>query len=246
MTKPFSAVLCLTFSVAFALSACKPKPGEPTAAQKAEAAAAAAGTTAPAAAPAAAPATAPAQASSTAVADLDKIAVIAKPLPPFPFIDYPPVVPEGMRFTDESDFDQVAVIVGGKAHMVEGRVKLTNFHLDDAKISEFQARRDYTKAALDMGGVKVNTVVPNDDAFYDANGAGGDSEEQLKLRSSLQKKLRYESNHSYDAYFLPTATGRKWLVLMINDSDVRLFAIEEKSAASSVKLVASAAPVRLQ
>ena len=218
--------------VVVALTACKPKMGEPTAEQLA-AAAAAAGT--PVAPPA--PAAAPAQASSMAVADLDKMAVIAKPLPPFPFIDYPPVVAEALRSTDESDFDQVAVIVGDKVHLVEGRFKVSRFGLTDANISAFQARRDYTRAALDMGGIKVNTVAPSTDGFYAANGVGGDANEQLSARASLVKKLRYAPNFSYDVYFMPTATGRKWLVLMMNDSQVHLFAIEEKTVGSSVKLV---------
>ena len=240
------AALCLTISAAFALSACKPKPGEPTAAQKAEAAAAAAPVAAPAAAVApvapVAPVTAAATASSAAIADLDKIAVIAKPLPPFPFIDYPASVGEAFQNTTESDFDQVNVIVGDKLHTVEGRVKLSRFDLSDAKISAFQAKRDYTKAVLDMGGVKVNTVTPDDEAFWAANGAAGEATDARgKLRYDIEKKLRYESNHSYETYFLPTATGRKWLVLMFNDSHVRLFAIEEKTAGSSVKLVAAAA-----
>ena len=236
--KPFPAAVCLTLSMALALSACKPKPGEPTEEQKAAAAAAAAGTPAPAAAPvAAAPAAAvQAQASSAAIADLDKIAVIAKPLPPFPFIDFPQSVGEAFQGVDQSDFDQVSVIVGNKVHTVEGRTKLSRFDLSDAKLSEFQVKRDYTKAVLDMGGVKVNTAMPHEDAFYAANGLGADSEAIQKQRWDLDKKLKYESNFGYDVYFMPTATGRKWVVLMISDSKVRIFAIEEKTAPSSVKL----------
>ncbi len=237
--------LVLTLSATFALSACKPKPGEPTAEQQAAAAAAAA-PAAPAPAPAAvaAPAAAPAPVASNAaaVADLSKIAVIAKPLPPFPYIDYPASVDEAHRSTQESDFDQAGVIVGDKLLMVEGRVKLTDFDLKHANISEFQAKRDYAKAALDMGGVKVNTVGPRDDAFFAANGMAERSDAVDKLRYDSEKKMRYESgSDSYEVYFFPTATGRSWLVLMINDSQVRILAVEEKTAASSVKLVAAAA-----
>lgn len=239
------AALLLTLGIALSLSACKPKPGEPTAQTQAAAAAAtaAAPATAPAptTAPVTAPAAAPAQASAAAIAELDKIAVIAKPLPPFPFIDYPAIVHEALRSTDESDFDQISVIVGNKLHTVEGRFKRSVFSLDDAKISEFQAKRDYTKAVLDMGGVKVNTAMPHDEAFYEANGMGGEATDARgQLRYDLDKKTKYEAAHTYDVYFLPTATGRKWLVLMISDDKVRLLAVEEKTAASSVKLAALA------
>ena len=242
MSKPFKAALCLTLSVAFALSACKPKPGEPTAEQKA---AAAAGTPAPAAATVAAPApaaAAPAQSSATAIADLNKIAVIAKPLPPFPYIDYPAAVDEGSRETIQSDFDQVGVVVGDKMLLVEGRMKISGFKLRDANISAFQAKRDYTKAILDMGGVKVNTTLPEGDTFYAANGMGGDRTDAVdQKRYELAKKLHYQGVESYDVYFLPTPAGRRWVVLMITDEAMRVLALEEKSTASSVKLVAAAA-----
>jgi OOP family OmpA-OmpF porin len=245
MTFSTKTALVMTLGVAFALTACKPKPGEPTAEQQAAAAAAAApaaAAPAPAAvvAPAAAPA--PAAASSAAIADLSKIAVIAKPLPPFPYIDYPASAHEALRSTEQSDFDQAGVIVGNKLLMVEGKVKLSEFTLRDANISEFQAKRDYTKAALDMGGVKVNTVGPHDDAFYAANGMGERSDAVDQQRYDAGKKTWYEGgSDSYDVYFFPTATGRSWLVLMINDSQVRILAIEEKTAGSSVKLISSAA-----
>ena len=178
MKTPSKTALCLTLGLAFALTACKPKMDEPTAEQKAAAAAAEQPATAAvvAPAPAAAPAAAPAQSSSTAIADLSKIAVITKPLPPFPFVDSPPAVDKYSREVEESDFDQLGVVVGDRLHLVEGRFRFVRFDLDAAKISEFQAKRDYTKAALDMGGVKVNTVLPNSEEFYIANGMNGDSE----------------------------------------------------------------------
>ena len=245
MSHPFKAALCLAISLAFALSACKPKPGAPTAEQKAAAAAAAAGTPVPAAAPVAAPAAtaaAPAQSSAAEIADLNKIAVIAKPLPPFPYIDYPPAVDESARNTVQSDFDQVGVVVGNKMLLVEGRMKLSGFKLRDANISAFQAKRDYTKAVLDMGGVKVNTTLPEGDAFYAANGMGGERTEAVdQKRYELGKKLHFQGSESYDVYFLPTAAGRRWVVLMIADDSMRVLAVEEKTTASSVKLVAAAA-----
>ncbi len=247
MTYFSKTAVFLTLGIALSLTACKPKLAAPDIAPKPEAAAAAAPVPAPVAAPTttpaptAAPAAVHAQPGASAVADLDKIALVTKPLPPFPFIDYPPHLHKALQYTDESDFDQLAVVVGDKLHMVEGRFRAIRFSLGDAKISAFQAKRDYTRAALDMGGVKVNTVLPKSDAFYAANGLDGTSDDADKARFDLNKKTKYESNHTYDAYFFPTASGRKWLVLMFGDSDMRVLSIEEKTTGSSVKLVAAAA-----
>ena len=220
------AALCLTITAAVTLSACKPKPGEPTAEQKA-AAAAAAGTPAPAAAPAPVAAPTPV-AAPVVVADvsaLQKIAALVKPLPPFPYINFPSSLKEGDQRVEDAAFDQVSVVVGDKLHTVEGRVRESFFYLDDAKLSAFQAKRDYTKAALDLGGVKVNTVEPSDEKFHAEY--GGDDK--------VREKLHYESGHSYDVYYLPTATGRQWMVLMFGTSKVYMLAIEEKTAESSIK-----------
>ncbi|NHZ40145.1 OmpA family protein [Massilia aquatica] len=158
---------------------------------------------------------------------------MAKPLPPFPFIDYPDTVPEKRQRTEESDFDQLHVLVGNKVHTIEGRFRKSVFDLSDAKISRFQAQRDYSKAAQELGGVKVNTVNPDEDAFDKANDGKG---------YELRKKLDYPgASYSYETYFLPTPTGRKWLVLMVSDSSVRMHAIEEKQTGSSVKMVTAAA-----
>jgi OOP family OmpA-OmpF porin len=230
MTFSTTSTLVLTLSLAVALSACKPKPGEPTAEQKAAAAAAAAGQPAPAATPAPAPAAAPAPVPAVVadVSALAKIAVLTKPLPPFPFIPFPSSLKENDQHVEDAAFDQVSVVVGDKLHTVEGRVRESLFYLDDAKLSAFQAKRDYTKAALDLGGVKVNTLEPADDAFHAAN--GGDDQV-----SEVRKKLRFESGLSYDVYYLPTATGRQWIVLMFGPSKVNMLAIEEKTQESSLK-----------
>ncbi|HEX8610108.1 MAG TPA: OmpA family protein [Telluria sp.] len=235
MTKQLNAALCLSISLAFALTGCKPKPAAAPVEAPVASAPAVVAPVAPAQAPVAAtptPAPTVAPGATSAGADLDKIAVISKPLPPFPFINYPTTVGEAFQGTTESDFDQLHVIVGNKMHTIEGRFRLIGFDLSQAKISKFQAERDYTRAALDMGGVKVNTVTPGDDNFVAAH--GGDS-------YNLDKKLKFHGNSSsYDVYFLPTPTGRKWLVVMVNDGGVRIISIEEKQTGSSVNIVTSA------
>ncbi|MDQ1834338.1 OmpA family protein [Massilia scottii] len=236
MTKQFNAALCLSISLAFAVTGCKPKPPAAPAETPVASAPAVVAPAAPAPAPApvaaATPTPTPAADSTGTGADLDKIAVITKPLPPFPFIDYPATISENERTTTESDFDQVHLIVGNKVHPVEGRFRLISFNLSKAKISKFQAQRDYTKAAVDMGGVKVNTTTPDDDKFVEAH--GGD-------RYALDKKLNFHGNSSsYDVYFVPTPTGRKWMLIMINDGGVRILSIEEKQTGSSVNMVTAA------
>ncbi len=237
MKKPVYAAAWLSVCLALAITGCKKTettaPADVTVVAAPAAPAAAPAPAATGAAPAAAPST-PAVGASGAdpIADLAKIPVITKPLPPFPYIDYPASVHEAHQNTTEQNFDQVHVIVGDKLHPVEGKYKSIRFNMKDANISEFQARRDYTKAALDLGGVKVNTVDPQNEAFVAANGGQW---------MDIAKKLRWDINHSYDVYFLPTPTGRKWLVLMITDGYVRIISLEEKQEASSVKLVTAAA-----
>lgn len=237
MIIPSNTALVASLVVACALAGCKQKSEDsPAPAVITAPAAVAPATTAAGAAVASAPAAPIAlagQQDAVAIeAELTKIPVISMALPPFPFIDYPANLHPAHHFTTEHELDQVSLIVGDRLHTVEGKVKYSSFSLGTAKISEFQARRDYTKAALDMGGVKVNKLRPDEGAFIAAN--GGDE-------SVLIDKTKFSNAHSYDVYFLPTSTGRKWLVLMMSDSRVRIIAIEEKQVATSVKLVPAAA-----
>ncbi|CUI07909.1 OmpA family protein [Massilia antarctica] len=229
MTKQRNAALCLSISLAFAFTGCKPKaPVEPVPAPVASA-------PAPAAPPAVvqAPlAATPPPVSASADVDLDKIAVISKPMPPFPFVDYPENIGESKQQTKASDFDQLHLIVGNKVQAVEGRFRRLVFELADAKVSRFQAQRDYAKAALDMGGVKINTSMPKDEAFQKVNGVFNDA---------MAKTLDYPNeNYSYESYFFPTPTGRKWMLIMANENSVRVTSIEEKQTASMVKMVTAA------
>lgn len=226
MIKQTSTVLSLSLALAFA-AGCQPKADAPPPPP----AVAAPPVPAPAAA-APAPASKAAAPAPSAAVDLDKIAISTVALPPFPFIDYPAGITAKQRAGGESAFDQTSIIVGNQLHTVEGRFKITEFSNADAGISRFQATRDYNKAALDLGGVKVNTVAPDDKGFIDAN--GGDF-------IPINKKLRAQLRHSYDAYLIPTAAGRNWIVVMVSDGATRILSIEEEQAASSVKLVSAEA-----
>ncbi|MDQ1834339.1 OmpA family protein [Massilia scottii] len=233
MTKQRNAALCLSILLAFAVTGCKPKPPVESVPAPVPAPVASAPAPPPVVAQAQAPAAAtPPVSVSADVVDLDQIAVISKPMPPFPFVDYPENIGEQKQQTKASDFDQLHVIVGNKVQAVEGRFRRMVFDLADAKVSRFQALRDYAKAATDMGGVKVNTSKPKDDAFEKVNGAFTDA---------MAKKLDYPNeNYSYETYFFPTPTGRKWMLIMANDNSVRVTSIEEKQTASMVKMVTAA------
>jgi OOP family OmpA-OmpF porin len=237
MTLHRNAALCLSLSLALAVAGCKPKDPVPPPP--------AASTPAPVAAPAAAPvpvpvpvpvpAPAPAPAASAAASDgvdLGQIALIDKPLPPFPFVDYPDKVVKEKQQTKASEFDQLHLIVGNRIEPVEGRFRRIAFELADAGISRFQAQRDYAKAATDMGGVKVNTSKPKDEAFQKVNGPYTDA---------MAKTLDYPNeNFSYDSYVFPTASGRKWMLIMASENSLRVTTIEEKQTASVVKMVTAA------
>ncbi|WP_167226592.1 OmpA family protein [Massilia rubra] len=229
MTKQLNAALCLSISLVFAITGCKPK--EPVAAPPPPSAPAP--VVAPPAAPAPVAATPPpADAGASAGVDLDKMAVIDKPMPPFPFVDYPDNVGKEKQNTKASEFDQLHLVVGNKIHTVEGRFRRIEFELAAAGISRFQGQRDYAKAAADMGGVKVNTTTPKDDVFEKMNGV---------LNDAMSHKLDYpNANYSYDTYFFATPSGRKWMLIMANDDKVRVISIEEKQAASVVKMVTAA------
>lgn len=222
MTTHRHAALCLSISLALVLAGCKPKaPAEPPPPANVQT---------PAPAPAVpAPVAPAASAAPEAGFDLAAVAVISKPLPPFPFVDYPDSIVKEKQQTKASEFDQLHVIVGDKIEPVEGRFRRIAFDLADAGISRFQAQRDYAKAALDMGGVKVNTSKPKDQAFSKVNGP---------LTDAMARTLDYPNeNYSYDTYFFPTPSGRKWMLIMASENSVRVTSIEEKQTASVVKMV---------
>lgn len=221
-------LLCLSLPLAFAIAGCKPKEAVPPPAPVVSAPA-----PAPPSVAAPAPATPPpVAAGDPADVDLDKLAVIDKPMPPFPFVDYPENIVKEKQTTKASDFDQLHVIVGNKIVAVEGRFRTIGFELADAGISRFQAQRDYARAATDMGGVKVNASMPKDDAFQKVSGTYNDA---------MREKLNYSGeNYSYESYYFPTPGGRKWMLIMVSQERARITSIEEKQTASVVRMVTAA------
>ncbi|QNA99783.1 OmpA family protein [Massilia sp. Se16.2.3] len=150
---------------------------------------------------------------------------------PFPYVDYPPTVHQAFQSTEELPMDRVMVILGDHLHAVEGRVATRSFSPSHAKMSELEIRRNYENAMRELGATKVNTVGPYEEALY--GGRGDDYEYKIRRAKLLVPDLRM----SYDVYLARKGDARHWIVVMANDSTVRLLAIEEKPFAQTVGYV---------
>lgn len=173
----------------------------------------------------AAPATVPAAARDAAApVDLSGYRLSSVALPPFPYLKLPASARAGGK---APLFDQTGVIVGSRLHLVEGRVQ--RFDVPHAgTVKRQSALHDYSMAIEALGGVKVNQITPDNEAFIAAN--GGDF-------IPINKKLRTDLRHSYDAYLIRTAAARAWIILMVGDGATRIVAIDETSAPSSVRFI---------
>lgn len=131
-----------------------------------------------------------------------------------------------MVFTDKANFDSLYVITGKQLRKVEGRVESHKFYLNDVKMSEAEARRNYENLIAQMGGVKVNDVTPPELA-------PALSEET----SANEQKTRFESGTTYDAYLIRKPDQLVWIVLMSNNSYVITRAVAEQPFKQTVAFV---------
>ena len=165
--------------------------------------------------------------------DFNTVPEASGKIPPFPYLDYPPKVGQGLRWTYSWPMDRVWVILGDHLHAVEGRVETRTFSHSDADMSELEVRRNYENAMRDIGAVKVNTVDYKDPAVLAA--ASGDD---YKLRKKL---LRIpDLRMSYDVYLARKGERRHWIVVMSNDSDTSILSIEEQPFAYTIGYEGSA------
>lgn len=142
-------------------------------------------------------------------------------LPPFPYLPYPPGVDDALQSTRHANFDAVQIIVGKALRTVEGQVETRSFADRDAKMSSWALRRNYEALVKGLGGVKVNTIAPDDPS----------------LKGVDIDKLRFPGGSmSYDSYQIATPERNVWLVLMFSDRDTRLLAVEEKAMRQTVAL----------
>jgi len=165
--------------------------------------------------------------------DIDALPVTTASLPPFPYLAYPPGLHAGFQNTRKANFDAVHVIVGKTLRVVEGKVEQRSFSHRNADMSQMAVRRNYEAAIKGMGGVKVNAVAPDDKALIAAN--TNQNVDEYKLR---HEKMRVpDQNMSYDSYLVRTPEKNIWLVLMSNESETSIMAVEEKAMQQRVSLV---------
>jgi OmpA-OmpF porin, OOP family len=230
-------LLPLLIVLSLPLAACKknaepsPAPGSATPATPASSTASAG--SAPAATPSASTDTnaAPPKGARPAIAeipfDFTTVPEAVGTIPPFPYVDYPPKVQSGGRWTTEVPMDRVYVILGDHLHALDGRVMTRKFAHRDAEMSELEVRRNYENAIRAIGAVKVNTVQPENPAIVAA--VGGDD---YFLRKSML--MIPDLRMSYDVYLARRGDVRHWIVVTTNDSETGLLTVEEKPFAQTV------------
>jgi len=162
---------------------------------------------------------------ASAPVDLSGYPLSTAALPPFPYLKLPASAQASPK---APQFDQTGVIVGARLHLVEGRFQRFDIPHTGRGRNRQTALQEYGKAVEALGGVKVNKITPDNEAFRSAN--GGDF-------ISINKMLRTDLRHSYDAYLIRTAAGRAWIVLMVSDAASRIVAIEETNVPSSVRFI---------
>lgn len=145
--------------------------------------------------------------------DFDAVPQAKGDIPPFPYVDYPPNVPEGYRATTVSPLDEVDVILGNQLHHLTGKVAMRTFSHKHADMSELEVRRNYQNALQAFGAVKVNVDQPGMHYLAEPRMA--------KLRAPFY-------DMSYDVYLARKGAARHWIVVMTSDSDTRLLSIEEQ------------------
>jgi len=226
-------LLSLALAMSLPLAACKKNadsaPHNPSSTAP-PAHGAAASAVAPTAPPAAAGGDTPAAKGAPAIPEIPfDFGTVAQAgtIPPFPYVDYPPKVQSGGRWTREVPMDRVYVILGDHLHALEGRVMTRKFSHRDADMSELEVRRNYENAMGAIGAVKVNTVQPEHPAIV---AAVGGNDYYLRNAMLMIPDLRM----SYDVYLARKGDARHWIVVTTNDSETGLLTVEEKPFAQTV------------
>jgi OOP family OmpA-OmpF porin len=186
------------------------------------------GTPAASEAPAASAMPASPGAAARAPFDLSSVPLATVPLPPFPFLAFPRDLKPGMATENKGvEFDATELIVGADLRTVEGRTNQLAFSNVDAKYSALSSRRNYEAAIKALGGVKVNSIDPDNAALVAQYG------ERLK---------RLDARHvgggaSYDVYLIRAADKLAWITLMVTDANTFVKVVEEKALEQTVGYV---------
>ncbi|WP_173346113.1 OmpA family protein [Pseudoduganella dura] len=173
----------------------------------------------------------PAAPPSTAAAafDPDSVPVSTRPLPAFPYLEWPSGVPSGERRSKQQDFDLAWFVAGAAPHAAEGRVDRRHYWLKRAGMSKLEATRNYEIALKELGAVRVDTMHPSNKNFPAKNSPA--------RHAFVTNKLGLNGNGiTYATYLVRTADKRVWIGLGITDAQVNITTLEEKKMDRSIRL----------
>lgn len=159
----------------------------------------------------------------------DSVPVSTKPLPAFPYLDWPEKLAERERRGKTEDFDRAWFVAGNARHAAEGRVSRRWYYLSRAGLSQLAATRNYEHALKELGAVRVDTVKPYSKDFPAENAA-----ERTKF---IRKEFSiYGANAEYSTWLIRTPEKRVWFGLTTTDQKVELTTLEEKKMEQSIAL----------
>jgi OOP family OmpA-OmpF porin len=183
---------------------------------------------APAASPTAAPAVKAAPAGAAAPFDVASVPVSQVALPPFPYLDWPRDLDRALGAEEKRiDFQDLHLLAGDAMRTVEGRFYELKFSNEDAKYSPLASRRNYEAAIKALGGVKINTVDPRDDALVKKYGD----------RLSVLVDPSMATYETYDAYLMRTADRNIWMTVTVHRHHTMVRVLEEKPMEQTVAYV---------
>ncbi len=190
-------------------------------------------------APSALPITVPtstAVTKSTSTADGSQFDIASVPislvsLPPFPYLAWPSTLSSDEYVSKTFDFDADWVLAGANLRAVEGKLEKRHFSNDIAKLSALASRRNYQAAIKALGGVKINTIEPDDPTL---------------VKQDAERKLAVSGATSYEAYLIRTNDKNIWITVLVNSVQTYLRILEEKEMVQTVGFVASAETMRAE
>ena len=181
--------------------------------------------------------TAPKQVPATPPFDMQSVPLSTATLPPFPYLDWPAKLEDGYRnVLVDKQFDQAFVIVGRTLRAVEGRVERRDFPNDPIGWSAVAAQRNYATAVKNMGGVKVNSVLPGDPDWIGQQGGNPEVLLQKMRLPDNGPNIEGRGIVSYDTYLIRRRQNNLWIVVAetAGGGSTSLLTVEEKALEQSV------------
>jgi outer membrane protein OmpA-like peptidoglycan-associated protein len=167
--------------------------------------------------------------SASSAFNADSVSVSTKPLPAFPYLEWPERLKPIFRKEKEWKFNKAHFVAGKALHVVEGRMQERYFRLASSGLSRVEALRNYEQAIKALGGVRINTIQPADKEFVTKN--GGNSVEVFRHNLGIN-----DNNFDYAAYLIRTPRQRAWIAVAVSNSYVYLRTVEENAMEQSVGL----------